>query len=77
MPYIAIKANPKDEATKKELVRRINEVLLDVWGCPQGVVTISMEEIAPDAWQDTVVKREIEPNADKMMIRYGEKLFED
>lgn len=77
MPYIAIKAKPKDEATKKELVRRINEVLLEVWGCPQGVVTISMEEIAPDAWQDTVVKREIEPNADKMMIRYGEKLFED
>lgn len=77
MPYIAIKAKPKDEATKKELVRRINELLLEVWGCPQGVVTISMEEIAPDAWQDTVVKREIEPNADKMMIRYGEKLFED
>lgn len=77
MPYIAIKTKPKDEATKKELVRRINEVLLEVWGCPQGVVTISMEEIAPDAWQDTVVKREIEPNADKMMIRYGEKLFED
>ena len=77
MPYIAINAKPKDAATKKELVRRINEVLLDVWGCPQGVVTISMEEIAPDAWQDTVVKREIEPNADKMMIRYGEKLFED
>lgn len=43
MPYIAIKAKPKDEATKKELVRRINEVLLEVWGCPQGVVTISME----------------------------------
>ena len=77
MPYIAIKAKPKDEATKKELVRRINEVLLEVWGCPQGVVTNTMEEIAPDAWQDTVVKREIEPNADKMMIRYGEKLFED
>ena len=77
MPYIAIKAKPKDEATKKQLVRRINEVLLEVWGCPQGVVTISMEEIAPEAWQDTVVKREIEPNADKMMIRYGEKLFED
>lgn len=77
MPYIAIKAKPKDEATKKELVRRINEVLLEVWGCPQGVVTISMEEIAPDDWQDTVVRREIEPNADKMMIRYGEKLFED
>lgn len=77
MPYIAIKAKPKDEAAKKELVRRINQAVLEVWGCPQEVITISMEEIAPDLWKDTVVKNEIEPNADKMMIRYGEKLYQD
>ena len=34
MPYIAIKAWPKDEATQKELVERINAVLLEVWKCP-------------------------------------------
>lgn len=77
MPYIAIKAKPKDKAVKKELVRRINQAVLEVWGCPQEVITISMEEIAPDLWKDTVVKNEIEPNADKMMIRYGEKLYQD
>lgn len=77
MPYIAIKAKPKDKAAKKELVRRINQAVLEVWGCPQEVITISMEEIAPDLWKDTVVKNEIEPNADKMMIRYGEKLYQD
>jgi 4-oxalocrotonate tautomerase len=77
MPYIAIKAKPKDEATKKELVRRINQAVLEVWGCPQEVITISMEEIQPDDWKDTVVKQEIEPYPEKMMIRYGEKLYQD
>lgn len=77
MPYIAIKAKPKDEATKRELVRRINQVVLEVWGCPQEVITISMEEVAPDLWKDTVVKHEIEPYPEKMMIRYGEKLYQD
>ena len=77
MPYIAIKAKPKDEATKKELVRRINQAVLEVWGCPQEVITISMEEIQPDDWKDTVVKQEIEPYPGKMMIRYGEKLYQD
>ncbi len=77
MPYIAIKAKPKDEATKKELIRRINQAVLEVWGCPQEVITISMEEIQPDDWKDTVVKQEIEPYPEKMMIRYGEKLYQD
>ena len=77
MPYIAIKVKPKDEATKKELVRRINQAVLEVWGCPQEVITISMEEVAPDLWKDTVVKHEIEPYPEKMMIRYGEKLYQD
>lgn len=58
-------------------MRRINEVLLEVWGCPQEVITISMEEVAPDLWKDTVVKNEIEPHPEKMMIRYGEKLYQD
>lgn len=77
MPYIAIKVKPKDEATKKELVRRINQAVLEVWGCPQEVITIAMEEVAPDLWKDTVVKHEIEPYPEKMMIRYGEKLYQD
>ena len=77
MPYISIKAKPKNEEIKKELIHRINEVLLEVWGCPQEVITISMEEIQPDDWKDTVVKQEIEPNKEKMRILYGEKQYQD
>ena len=75
MPYIAIKAYPKDEATKKKLVEQINRVFLDVWGCPQEAISISLEEVEPALWEETVVKAEIEPNERKMMIFAGKKKY--
>ena len=73
MPYIAIKCYPKDEETKKAMVNKINEAFLEIWGCPPEAITISLEEIAPENWKETVVKPEIEPNMDKMMIVSGPK----
>jgi len=75
MPYIAIKAFPKDEATKQKLVEKINEAVLEVVGCPPEAVTISLEEITPDRWEADVKKTEIEPKQDKMMILSGKKLY--
>lgn len=34
MPYIAIKAFPKDAETKKKVVEKINQIFLEEWGCP-------------------------------------------
>ena len=76
MPYIAIKAYPRDEETKKKLVDQINEVLLNTWGCPQEAVTISLEEIEPSDWNNKVKEPEILPNKDKMMILNGQKKYE-
>ncbi|MBQ2840071.1 MAG: tautomerase family protein [Oscillospiraceae bacterium] len=75
MPYIAIKAYPKDEETKKKLVDKINKDILEIWGCPQEAISISLEEVAPDKWEETIVKTEIEPNQDKMMIFSGKKKY--
>lgn len=75
MPYIAIKSYPKDEKTKEEVVKKINEVFLELWGCPQEAITISVEEITPEEWPEKVLKTEIEPKMDKMMILSGKKLF--
>ena len=75
MPYIAIKAYPKDEETKKKLVDKINEAVLEIWGCPQSAITVSMESIEPEKWEESIVKAEIEPNNDKMMILSGEKKY--
>ena len=75
MPYIAIKAFPKDEETKKKVVEKINQVFLEEWGCPQEALTISLEEIVPDEWAEKVAKPEIEPKKNYMMIFNGEKKY--
>jgi len=73
MPYISIKSWPKDDAVRAEAVRRINEVFLEVWGCPPEALTISSEVIAPEDWNESVVKAEIEPKLDTVMILSGKE----
>ena len=76
MPYIAIKAFPKDEETKKRVVERINQVFLEEWGCPQKALTISIEAVSPEDWAEKVRKPLIEPYPDCMMILDGKKQYE-
>jgi len=71
MPYIAIKAYPKDAAIKKRVAERIRQVFLEEWGCPAEAISISMEEVAPDDWQKTVVEPEILPQKDRMIVFNG------
>ncbi len=75
MPYIAIKSYPKDKATKEAVVEKINQVLLETWGCPQEAITISIEEIPPAEWEAKVKKPEIEPKKEYMMILSGKKCY--
>lgn len=75
MPYIAIKSFPKDQATKEAVVEKINEIFLEVWGCPQEAITISIEDIMPEDWTEKIVKPEIETKKEHMMILDGEKRY--
>ena len=75
MPYIRIKAYPKDQATKEKVVEAINKAFVDNWGCPPQAISISIEEVAPEDWVETVETAEIEPNADKMLVLNGEKKY--
>ena len=75
MPYIAIKAYPKDEAIKKRVADRINQVFLEEWGCSPEAISISIEEVSPEKWTDEVVKKENEPQKDKMIILDGKKNY--
>ena len=56
MPYIRIKAYPKDQATKEKVVEAINKAFVDNWGCAPEAISISIEEVAPDNWVDQVEK---------------------
>ncbi len=73
MPYIRIKAYPKDQATKEKVVEAINRAFVDNWGCAPEAISISIEEVAPENWVEQVEKAEIEPNTDKMFILKGQK----
>lgn len=75
MPYIAIKSLPKDDETKTAAVEKINQIFLETWGCPQEAITISLEEVHPEEWDEKVRLREISPNADKMLVLDGKKLY--
>ena len=77
MPYVAIKAYPKDEKTKQELVKRINDIFLEVWGCSQKGLSISLEEIKPEDWVDQVVNTHMATDKNHMMILSGEKMFSE
>lgn len=75
MPYISIKAYPKDKAIKEAVAEKINAVFLELWGCPQEAISISIEEVIPSDWEEKIVKPEIEPNKKKMLVLFGEKLY--
>jgi len=75
MPYIAIKSFPKDQATKELVVEKINELFLEVWGCPQEAITISIEDVVPENWDEKIVKPEIDPKMENMMILSGKKRY--
>lgn len=75
MPYIRIKAYPKDQATKEKVVEAINKAFMDNWGCSPQAINISIEEIAPEDWEQQVEVREMQTLEDKMFVRNGEKKY--
>ena len=75
MPYIAIKAYPKDEETKKRVAEKINLVFLEEWGCPQEAISLSIDEFTPDEWEIKVRQGEVLTNKDSMLILEGKKIY--
>lgn len=71
MPYIQIKGYPKDEATKKAVAAKVTDVFAEMWGCAREAITVSIEEVAPDDWNEKIVIGEIEPNMDNVFIHSG------
>ena len=75
MPFIQIKAYPKDEKIKQKVAERINEIFLEEWGCPQEAISLSIETVQPKKWQTEIEQKEILPNSDKMLILNGKKTY--
>ena len=74
MPYIEIRAYPKDEAIKKRVAERIKNVFLEEWGCPEQAISVSFEEVKPEEWESKVVGPVMGPNKEKMYISDGKQV---
>lgn len=74
MPYIEIKAYPKDEEIKKDVASDILEVFAKKWGCAKEAITISFTEVNPANWAKDVEENIIDKNNDKMYVLHGSKV---
>ena len=74
MPYFSIKSYPRDDEQKRVMVERVTEVIKEVWGCPQEAITISLEEVTPEDWDEKVTRALVEPAMDNVMVLSGKKL---
>ncbi len=73
MPYISIKTYPKDDETKRKTAEAILEVIQKTMGADPDWVTVSVEDIEPEDWEEKVVKAEILPKMDSVLILNGKK----
>lgn len=74
MPYIEIRAYPKDEKIKKVVAKKIEDIFLQEWGCKKEAISLSFEEVDPANWENDVVKGVMAQNDDKMYIKNGEEV---
>ena len=73
MPYVDIKCFPRDDEKVNFIVDRINQVLMEDWGCPAHTISISLEQVTPEEWNDKVTVPEMDARADTMFILHGER----
>lgn len=72
MPYIHVKMWPKTDDEKKAMANNLVKAITDALDCPAEYVTLSMEEIAPEKWEETVGP-ELEERTDQIYFIHGEK----
>tara|TARA_B110000503_G_scaffold38064_1_gene62453 strand:- start:492 stop:713 length:222 start_codon:yes stop_codon:yes gene_type:complete len=68
MPHINIKHFPSlSEEQHKSLAKRITDVVTEVVGCDESVVSIAVEPVEPDVWNEQVYIPEIVGRKDTLI----------
>lgn len=76
MPYIAVKAFPRTDQAKIDIAEALNKAIIEATGCPQHGVSISIEYVTPEEWDEKVKIPEMDPRDEYMMVLHGEKRYE-
>lgn len=55
MPHIRVQLFPgRDEETKKKMADKLRDSAQEAIGCPKEAICVSVEEVKPEDWNDTV-----------------------
>ncbi|KDM93308.1 tautomerase PptA [Photobacterium galatheae] len=62
MPHVSIKHFPVSISSEQKtmLVENINQAVTEALGCSKEVISISLESVQPDDWQQAVYQPEID-----------------
>lgn len=72
MPHTVIRMFPgRSEEVKKELAEKIAKVIEETAGCPERSISISIQEVEKDSWEDEVYNKEIMTHQDTLYKKPG------
>lgn len=58
MPHISVKMFPgRGEKTKKDLADKLHELAVKELACPEGAVSVSVEDIEKEKWNEEVLEK--------------------
>lgn len=70
MPHILVKLYPgRSEQMKMDFSRKLVECTSEVLNAPIGAISVSIEEVPPDRWEETVVKPEMLDKPETLYIK--------
>jgi len=77
MPHVIIKLYPgRSEEQKNALAASVGKDIVATLGCPERVVSVAIEEVAPEDWPDTVYKPEILDRPEQIYVKPGYNPFD-
>jgi len=78
MPHIIVKWYPgRTDAQKEELALAITRDVAAIAGCSETVISVALEEVAPEAWAETVYRPDILEKKDALIRKPGYDPFKE
>jgi len=77
MPHVIVKMHPgRTIEQKNELAQAIADAVVKIAKCEEKTVSVSIEEIAPEDWAETVYKHDILAKQVTLVIKPGYNPFD-
>lgn len=72
MPHIVVKMFPgRSDDQKKELAEAITKNVMEICGSKERSISVGIEEVEPEVWDETVYKDEIKTKWDTLYKEPG------